>query len=530
MFAAVFITGLIAAAVFTRLVRKVAGSRGWACRPASGRHIHTYPVPRLGGIAIFLSLWCTALLGYCLPGHLGTQEFALPQLVLKILGPATIVFVIGLIDDFRELNAYVKFFAQAGAAVLLYLNGAGISEFSFLAGHQHLGWLIGLPLTIVWVLWITNAFNLIDGLDGLAAGSALFSTLVMCVVALVGHNQTVFFLTLALAGAITGFLRYNFNPASIFLGDCGSLLIGFLISAIAIVGSHKSPAMVAVAIPIVALGLPILDVAFAVARRFLSCKRLFEADREHIHHKLLSRGISHRQAVLSLYGVSACFGLVSLLLLNPGGRAAAIVLVLVGAGVLIGVRYLGYDEFVELGHAANRTLNQRQVIANDISIRRAVDVLESCGNLEEFSQILRQCLEPIGFDGFGLYFSSGLPGGVELGPCRRVNKGKMQFLWSRSLRSSEANWSLTFSLASSNGGRLGRFILYRKDTASPLLMDLELFTATGFSRAIASSVERMYEQWAVRTLRDRRRAGAFDSSGRGLQPRVQDSLAAPSSS
>src|SRR5260370_26538440 len=128
------------------------------------------------------------------------------------------------------------------------------------------------------------------------------------------HNEVVLVLTLALAGAITGFLRYNFNPASIFLGDCGSLLIGFLISAIAMAGSHKSPTMVAVAIPIVSLGLPILDVAVAVIRRFLCCKRLFDADREPIHHKFLGPGLSHRPAALLLHRVSPSFGLLSLLL------------------------------------------------------------------------------------------------------------------------------------------------------------------------------------------------------------------------
>ena len=181
--------------------------------------------------------------------HLRGREFVFLNLTLKILGPATIIFQLGLIDDFWGVNAYTKFAVQAGAAALLFWNGFGISRLSLLAGYPQLGWLVGLPLTIVWVLWITNAFNLIDGLDGLAAGSALFSTLVTCVVSIAFHNEGVLFLTLALAGAVAGFLRYNFNPASIFLGDCGSLLIGFLLSAIALAGSQKAPTVVAVAIP-----------------------------------------------------------------------------------------------------------------------------------------------------------------------------------------------------------------------------------------------------------------------------------------
>src|SRR5438445_1662573 len=425
----IFVVALLASAAFTRLVRDYAIARGWASAPGSDRHVHTRPIPRLGGVAIFLTLWCAAPLAHWMSGHFGTPESPLPHLILKILGPATIIFLVGLIDDFCGLSAYIKFAVQAGAAVLLYWNGIGISQLSFLSGHLHLGWLVGLPLTILWVLWITNAFNLIDGLDGLAAGSALFSTLVTCVVAFLGHNQVVLILTLALAGAITGFLRYNFNPASIFLGDCGSLLIGFLISAFAIAGSHQSPTMVAVAIPIVSLGLPILQVAVAVFRRFLSCRRLFAPDREHIHHKLLGRGLPHKQTVLLLYGVSACFCLGSLLLLNPGGAVLAIVLSVVAAGVLIGVQQLRYHEFLELGRVANLTLNQRHAIANGVSIRRATDALETCTNLAQFCKVLPGCLERIGFDGFGLYFSAGLPFGVEFDPLVAVNRTKIQYFW-----------------------------------------------------------------------------------------------------
>jgi len=404
---------------------------------------------------------------------------------------------------------------------LLFYNGIGISRLSVLAGHPHLGWLVGLPLTIVWVLWITNAFNLIDGLDGLAAGSALFSCLVTCVVALLGHNQVVLILTLALAGAIAGFLRYNFNPASIFLGDCGSLLIGFLISAIAIAGSHKSPTMVAVAIPIVSLGLPILEVAVAVVRRFLSCRRLFAPDREHIHHKLLGRGLAHKQTVLLLYGVSACFCLVSLLLLNPGGAVLAIVLAIVAGGVLIGVQQLRYHEFLELGRVANRTLNQRHAIANGVSLRRAADALETCTNLTQFCKILRGSLERIGFDGFGLYFSAGLPFGVEFDPLIAVSRTKVQYFWILSSSPSRKDWSLTVSLAKKNGKQLGGFTLYRRNTASPLWMDLDIFTTTGFSAAIANCLEKMQKSWPNRTKKFQQQDHSRESAGTVIAPRFQ---------
>src|SRR5467141_879982 len=525
----VFIAALLFSAIFTRLVRDFANRHGWATPPASDRHIHTRPTPRLGGVAIFLTLWCIALLAHWVPEHFGMSEFPLSQLTVKILGPATIIFLLGLIDDFVELSAYIKFSVQALAAVLLYCNGIGISRLTLLAGHPHLGWLVGLPLTILWVLWITNAFNLIDGLDGLAAGSALLSTLVSCVVAMVGHNEVVLILTLALAGAISGFLRYNFNPASIFLGDCGSLLIGFLISAIAIAGSHKSPTMVAVAIPIVSLGLPILDVTVAVLRRFLCCKRLFAADREHIHHKLLGRGISHRQTVLVLYSVSACFCLFSLLLLNPGHMAVAVVLVVVGIGVLIGVQQLKYHEFLELGRVASRTLNQRHAIANGISVRRTADRLETCTTLPQFCQILRDCLEPIGFDGFGLYLSGGLPAEADLGPFERVDRTKVQYFWDQLPEPCDANWSLTFSLAKQNGKSLGGFTLYRKNTASPLWMDLDAFTTTGFSNAIEACVENIQNAWPDYSEEEKSQKPAYEPAGTAVRSGFRQSIPARSS-
>src|SRR5882762_5227442 len=496
-----FGVALLASATFTRWVRDYSIARGWTSTPSLDRHVHTRPIPRLGGVAIFLTLWCMVLLAHWLPGHFGTNEFIFPHLTIKILGPATIIFLLGLADDFCGVNAYVKFAVEAGAAVLLFCNGFGISHLSLLAGHPHLGWLVGLPLTILWVLWITNAFNLIDGLDGLAAGSALFSTLVNCVLAVLFHNEGILILTLVLAGAIAGFLRYNFNPASIFLGDCGSLLIGFLLSAIAIAGSQKSPTVVAVAIPIVSLGLPILDVTVAVMRRFLSCKRLFDADREHIHHKLLGCGISHRQTVLVLYGVSACFGVFSLLLLTPGGIASATVLLVIGIGILLGVQKLRYHEFVELAHVANRTLNQRHVIANHVSIRRASEALEPCASVPQFCQILRQCLEPVGFDGFGLDLPLDLPAEAELFPFN-VSESKLQFFWDRALTSSQTNWSLTFKLMRRNGKPLGGFTLYRRDAASPLWMDLDVFTTTGFSSALSASVGNMRDSWLVETPKD----------------------------
>src|SRR5712664_735445 len=525
----VFLAALIASAVFTSRVRDIAIARRWVFIPNSDRHVHARPMPRLGGLAIFLTLWCGALLARAAPQYFGAHGLPWSDVILKILGPATLIFVFGLIDDFRGLSAYVKFAVQMVAAGLLYYAGVGITYVSIAAGHPHLSWIAGLPLTVIWVLWITNAFNLIDGLDGLAAGAALFSTVVTFVVAIIFHNEGILFLSLVLAGAIAGFLRYNFNPASIFLGDCGSLLIGFLLSAIALAGSQKAPTVVAVAIPIVSLGLPILDVAVAVVRRFLSCKRLFDADREHIHHKLLGRGISHRQAVLVLYGVSACFGLLSLFLLHPATTAVVIVVAVAGIGVWIGVQQLRYHEFLELGRMASRTLNQRHVIANDIRIRRAAEALQSCTTMAHFCQILQRCLEPAGFDGFGVDVSAELPVGGEVCPFSHVGGSKLQFIWDHSVTSSETNWTLTFGLVAHDGNRLGTFTLYRKNTASPLRMDLDVFTATGFCGAVASMIEKKQDSWFVKGRKEQTQMPAFEAVGPVMGSRVSQPIIVPTS-
>jgi len=199
--------------------------------------------------------------------------------------------------------------------------------------------------------------------------------------------------------------------------------------------------------------------------------------------------------VLVLYSVSACFCLFSLLLLNPGGAALAAVLVVVGIGVLIGVQQLKYHEFLELGRVASRTLNQRHAIANGISVRRTAERLETCATLPQFCQILRDCLEPIGFDGFGLYLSAGWPAEADLGPFKRVDRAKVQYFWDQMPEPCDANWSLTFSLAKQNGKSLGGFTLYRKNTTSPLWMDLDAFTTTGFSNAIEACVENIQNAW-----------------------------------
>ena len=389
LFLGTFVSSLFFSFVFTKVVRDTATRKGWLSAPANQRHLHSEAIPRLGGVAIvfsFLVATSIALIADRFFIHSVTR-FSLAPL-RTILPPAILIFLLGVYDDRRDAGPLLKFSVQAVAGAMLFAGGLRIVAVPVLFGAHQFSFFTGLALTVLWVIAITNAFNLIDGLDGLAAGSALFSTLVVFVVALLGNMSLISVIAAALAGAIIGFLRYNFNPATIFLGDCGSLFIGFMLSALALFGSQKTPTIVAVAIPMVSFGLPILETSLSVLRRLISGRPVFVADREHIHHKLLQRGMSHRQVVIVLYGVSAIFALLSLFLLWPTGSTLGLVLAVLGTGIWIGVQHLGYLEFGELRRVALRTVEQPQIFINNLAIRRAAEELKDAADLQELYRIL----------------------------------------------------------------------------------------------------------------------------------------------
>ncbi|MFI5113884.1 MAG: MraY family glycosyltransferase [Terriglobales bacterium] len=239
---AVFAVSLVVSFVATRQVRDMATRRGWVSFPRDPRQAHETPLPRLGGVSIFLAFTVSLILWLGL-GQLSPRLLAglAPATLLRIYLPACLIFALGIYDDLRGAGPYLKFAVQALAATWLFLGGMRILDLPLLFGAHTFPWFVGLPFTVLWVMAITNAFNLIDGLDGLAAGSALFSTLVVFVVSLVNQSWLGSLMSVALAGSILGFLRFNFNPATIFLGDSGSLFIGFLLSALALAGAQRRP-------------------------------------------------------------------------------------------------------------------------------------------------------------------------------------------------------------------------------------------------------------------------------------------------
>ncbi len=308
----------------TPLVVRMAPLLGAVDQPGA-RSAHITPTPRIGGLAVFLGFVAGMTFGAWATGNL--THIPQPGVYWRGLAiAATAMLIVGLIDDLRGLSFSWKFLAQILAAIYVWRCGFGIDVVTHpLGGALELG-VLSLPITVLWIVGITNAVNLIDGLDGLASGIALITTLAMAVIAFAGGQLGMTAASVALAGALIGFLRYNFNPAQIFLGDSGSMFLGFVLAVTSVRGSQKGPTVVAIVVPLLVLGLPLLDTSFAVARRIYrlgnrsrhaehgvmryvlsNFHEVFLPDRGHIHHRLLDLGLSHRGAVVSLYAVGGLF-------------------------------------------------------------------------------------------------------------------------------------------------------------------------------------------------------------------------------
>jgi UDP-GlcNAc:undecaprenyl-phosphate GlcNAc-1-phosphate transferase len=326
------------AVVLTPIFRDIFRSYNVVDAPDQDRKVHVYPIPRVGGIAIALAY----VLALFFAGPQGELRREL-SLMSDLLPGAVLVFATGLIDDFFGLKPWQKLLGQIIAATLAFWAGVRILG---VGGHP-LPPIWSFPLTMGWLLLCTNAVNLVDGLDGLAAGVGLFATLTIFISALMEGNQPLAFATLPLAGCLLGFLCFNFNPATVFLGDCGSLLIGFLLGCFGVLWTQKSATMLGITAPLMALCIPLLDVGLCIVRRWLRDQPIFAADRGHIHHRLLDRGLTPRQAVMILYafcGLAAAFSLVQSQVNNP--YLSILVVVVFVALVWTGIHSLNYAEFM----------------------------------------------------------------------------------------------------------------------------------------------------------------------------------------
>lgn len=384
--------------LLTPLVRNLARHFGLVDLPGK-RKIHNAPVPRVGGIAIAAAYTASLAVLLLLPFQGSNLVRTGLPFAARLLPAVFAAFFTGVLDDLLGLKPWQKLAGQAAAAALACWAGVQINA---LGGYPIADTWWHIPLTVFWLVGCMNAVNLIDGMDGLASGVGLFAALTALMAALIGGDMRLAFATAPLAGALAGFLRYNFNPASIFLGDCGSLLIGFLLGCYGVMWSQKAATVLAMTAPLMALTIPLLDTALSIIRRFLQGKPIFESDAGHIHHRLLARGLTPRRAVILLYGVCGIGAALSLLQSQVDGRFGGLIIVLFCAAAWIGIQHLGYVEF----SVAGRVIVQntfRRVLSAQISVRQFEDLLKAARTLDECWSALEDTSRSLGFENVQLH-------------------------------------------------------------------------------------------------------------------------------
>jgi UDP-GlcNAc:undecaprenyl-phosphate/decaprenyl-phosphate GlcNAc-1-phosphate transferase len=463
----VFIASVAAALAATPLVVRALVARGVYGHLRPGGDPARPRVPRLGGIPVVLATSAAVGLALVLPGGEGERVLA------GMLAAGWILFAAGLLDDLYELRPATKLLAQVAAAVVAYGFGFRIEEITFAGATVGLG-MLALPLTLLWIVGVTNAFNLIDGLDGLATGIAVVALGSTFGVSLLLGNGEVALVCAALGGALLGFLRYNFRPARIFLGDSGSLFVGFMLAVLSVHGSTKSATAVLVAVPLLVLALPLLDTLLAIVRRWLRGKPVFGADEHHLHHRLLAAGVTHVRAVVILYvlaAVLAAYGVV----LSFGPPAVVTATAVGGAGLILvlllfAIHRLGYHEFVEAGAVVRSGVRRvRQSIRDQIHARDVAQLLPRAESLEAVRAILQDNADSLGLLYVTVCRESSAEGGRGVLPAR-VAAGA---------------WRLECPVHPAGAAEADPLVL-RVWTEAP--DDLRLLTADRSARVLASAV------------------------------------------
>jgi len=313
-----FILAFVVTFGTTPLVKRLAYKIGAIDVPRDSRRMHKTPKARLGGLAIFFGFVISVVVFTAV----STGNLALPRQLIGILGGAVVIVILGMVDDVLALSAKIKFLVQIFAAIIPVSFGIVIERISaptFISetGVIEFGWL-GYPITVLWIVAVTNALNLVDGLDGLAVGVASISSITLLCISLMLGNELVVIMTAALSGACLGFFPYNFNPAKLFMGDTGALFLGYILSTVSVMGLFKGYTLISVAIPILIVAMPIFDTSAAILRRLWHHQPIMSPDRHHLHHKLIDLGFSQKQAVGIIYALCAFFCLVALFIISTG--------------------------------------------------------------------------------------------------------------------------------------------------------------------------------------------------------------------
>lgn len=316
--------------LMTPLVKKLAFRVGAVDRP-DARKVHSRIMPRMGGLAIFLAFTITILL----------VEPMTKSLTGLLAGGALIV-LLGLADDIVGVSPRMKLLGQIIAASVLVGFGEKIDFLTNPFGSQfYLPDAVGIPLTIFWIVGVTNAVNLVDGLDGLAGGLAAIASLTLAVIGWANDQMMIVVPAVILSSSIIGFLKYNFHPAKIFMGDSGSLFLGYVLAGLSVIGLTKGAAVLSVFVPILILGIPIFDTLYAIVRRFINNQPIFEADKGHLHHRLLTIGLSHRQTVVAIYGIASMLGGCAIVLTFLTTAQAFVAFLGISVLVLLGANRIG---------------------------------------------------------------------------------------------------------------------------------------------------------------------------------------------
>ncbi len=338
-----FLISLMVGATLTLAVRQLATRHGLLDRVGSSRQVHALPTPRLGGIAIVLGFFAPLVGLLVVDSWVGLAFRSNTTLVIGLFGGGLVIAALGLYDDLHGAGAPLKFSIQLGVALALYALGVRVEVLANPFGADLSLGALSLPFTVLWIVGVINAMNLIDGLDGLAGGVSFFAVATTFLLAISRGDLVMSLMMAALGGAILGFLIFNFNPASIFMGDTGSMFLGYVLAVSSVVTSTKSGTAVAMLVPVISLGLPIMDTLLSMVRRALIGRPMFSADKEHIHHRLMSRlELSHRNAVLVLYALCCLFGLTALGLAYANSAQTAMLLAGVAVVVVVLMRKLGY--------------------------------------------------------------------------------------------------------------------------------------------------------------------------------------------
>ncbi len=433
---------LVLCMALTWVLRHLAHYFGWLDHPAPPRKLQAQPIPRIGGVGVMLAAGLAVVTlrwwqyRYDRPHYLQTTNLHV------LLFPLLLVFLTGLLDDLINLRWWIKLAAEAAAALWL----------------AHSGWLVHLPLlqrispglanhlsapiTVLWLLVCANAMNLIDGMDGLASGIALLATLTLMMAAMITGNFALLMLTLPLAGALIGFLAFNFNPATIYLGDSGSLTIGFLLGAFGIIWSEKSTTLVAMTVPVMALALPLFDTGHAIVRRWRRGKSLFAPDHDHIHHQLLRLGVGPKRAVILLYAVAGALALGSLAIQRRFDAELAPTVLALSAAAWFGIQALGFEGMQPEGERADR-ISLRRALARLAAVQTTAERLANAADGEAAWLGICSMASQVGATYCAMEWNSGW--------YRQVNLAEME--------TSAPHWKMEIPILDEAGAHLGLLVL-----------------------------------------------------------------------